>query len=195
MDNMKLEQNFAKNNDIISAFDKAITNHVWNKHALLKKYKDKLQYLKDTFVKEIDIENYMANENGYRDKKEINRTGQLKVFISLYNPDGGDLDKWSQIIHGIVENVISRPVYRVEDDIKSAITSQNKQENEGYVIVYVNNIDLIDNSKSNESQDSLGNELSFLRKNCIKKDNIVEFVYDSQHYVIKEKKLIPIEMI
>ncbi len=195
MSNLKLERRFLGHTNIISEFDKAIDSNIWDKNSLLKKHKKKLQLLKDKFVSEIDIDNYMKKEKNLSNKKPKNRTGQLKIFISLYNPEDDNLEKWFLVIQGVINSVITRPVYRVEDDIKSVINSGDESAHEGYIVVYVNNSDLINAQDTNVPHDDLGNELSVLRDNCIKKDNIIAFVHNAQSYALKEKKLIPAKML
>lgn len=186
MSDNKLENTFLRYTKILETFDKVIANDVWQKTSLLKVFAKDLQAMRDNFYVAIDYENYLSKLKTKQVTEKV-RVGQLKVFVSIYNSSGDDLDKWYLIIKGVANGVVTRPTYRTEEDVKSIINSKEARQNEGYLVVYINNSDIV---AKEEMRDSLGAELTQIKEGSIQLENIVEFVHQSGVFVPKDNKLI-----
>lgn len=192
MSNMNLEKQFLRHSTLLEALDNAIKDNIWQQTPLLQTYQKRLQTMRDHFYSSIDYENYMQNNGNHAEQKEQNRTGQLKVYVSMYNSEGENIDKWYLIIQGLINGSIQRPVYRVEEDLRSLIRAKEVPQNEAYLTVYINNSDILE---AEPILDQQGVELTQIKQNSIKQENIVELTHTSGSYVIKNNKLMSKELL
>ncbi len=186
-----LEKRHAKHITVIDALDNALKKDLWSKSPILTSYKKKLKALRDKFYEQLGIAGYLNKVTHHTKETAEDRAGQLKIYLSLYNVDGLNLEKWVAIINGVTNAIVTRPIYRAEDDVQALIRSKQDNDKEGYIIVYINNGDLLAPQEGSTSVDSFGNELILIKDSCIKFENIIEFVHLSEHYVLKFNKLIP----
>lgn len=121
--------------------------------------------------------------------KEITKAGHRKIFISVYQTEGNNLQKWFATMKSLAEYSISRPVYAEEAHVQALIRSKADPEREGYVVLFVKEDDIIQLPPSRVATDRLGNELLSLKVGAVKRENIIEFVHAQQHYEMDEMGL------
>ena len=187
-----VDERYEKHLLLLHEFDKILSSPTWDNSIFLGSYKNKLQGLRDYFQDVLNLHDGYLTQFTIKSAKvdDTKHIGQIKVYISIYNADGDDLDKWVRLIINLVNKVITRPVYRVEDDVSSLIRNKDKPKNEGYLVVYVNNSDLLTPPDNNAPLDKLGHELLLLKDNSIRLNNIIKFVHADHAYELKYNKLI-----
>lgn len=120
-------------------------------------------------------------------KKEVPE-GYRRVFVLLYQVEGGSLLNWFSVIKSLTEYSINRPVYEDENHLQEVIRSKvSGSESNGYVIVDVKEGDLFRNP---EQLDTFGHQLSTLKEKAVDMEHIVEFIHaNRKRYVVREKGL------
>jgi Dot/Icm secretion system protein IcmQ len=108
--------------------------------------------------------------------------GYTKVYVSLYQSDPYNLIKWQNTLKNIREYSINRPIYRQEEYVREMIRSKHESPNEGYVIIYIKNSDIIPPYAGKLVEDRWGHELLTLRDNSLSSENIIEFVHHGHRY-------------
>ena len=118
------------------------------------------------------------------------RTGQQEVFISLYNADGGNLQKWAKLLQGVSRQVVTRPIYAQEKEICALIRSKLNKKNEAYLAVYIDRDDVIEMAEDKAPKDRLGHHLLVTKDGAIKLENVTRFIHESGQYILKDGQLI-----
>ena len=122
--------------------------------------------------------------------QDIDRSHQELVYIPIYCANGSDLDSWPLIINSLVGRVVTRPVYKNENDVVAFITSRPLAANEGYVSIYVDTEDISVPLDVSMTKDAMGHELLSIKDRCIKSVNIYEFMHQQQRYHVEYNKLV-----
>lgn len=103
------------------------------------------------------------------------------VYVLLFQTQGDDLSRWSQLLRSLGQYVLGRPVYATEDAVKSVIRARMAGAKEAYVKVAVPTSTTEDSTLS-PRQDRYGNTLLSLPMGAIQSDHILEFVHGKDHY-------------
>lgn len=122
-------------------------------------------------------------------QKSALQPGQRLVYISVYQAGSGQLIQWEMLLRSLPRYVQGRPIYASEEDIQKALRARQNSVSEAYVVVMVNDADILDQTKKPRI-DRLGLPILDLKENAIKIENIIEFVYLNQHYAFRNGKLI-----
>lgn len=117
------------------------------------------------------------------------RPGYIKVFISLYQSEGANLQKWQSVLKNMVGQVVNRPVYREEAHVLELLRSKSDAMRQAYAVVYVPEVTLISSYQGKASVDQFGHELLTLKDNAVKLENIIEFVHLGKRYPFVGGKL------
>ena len=118
------------------------------------------------------------------------REGFVKVFISLYQAAGSDLDRWKYLLKTLHEQSITRPCYREEQHARTLLRGKSDIQREGYAILYVKESDIIQMSAA--QQDRLGQALLTLKEGAVREENIIGFVHANKTlYRYQNGELIP----
>lgn len=178
--------------EILSAFDKALTHDCWNKGLLFQTTAKNLRELREYVNKELavldetekEIDSHHVKVQGLLDK------GYVPVFISLHQAEGAKMDSWVAAIKTLVHHNITRPVYRDEQQMQAMIRHRMHPKREGYVVAYVKKGDILPPYAGKVTHDKLGYELLTLRDGCIAIEHIIEFIHDNKRYVFRDGKLV-----
>lgn len=106
----------------------------------------------------------------------------VPVYIHLFQSQGHDLDSWAQLLRSLGRYVLGRPIYKQEEDVKSAIRAKMSNEQEGYVIVAVPAPLLEASNNASPRRDRFGNPLVTLPAGVIDTQHILEFVHGKKRY-------------
>lgn len=188
----KEKENVIKlSNEIVKELEKLLSTGDWEKSLFLRtmakrigNIRDDAQELVEDLMEEED-ENSPANDkNSY-----AARGGYTKVYISLYQADGGNLQVWQNMLKSLAKYSINRPIYANEEHVKAMIRSKSDAIRHAYVIIAIKADSII---KSEFQQtDNLGHPLLTLKEHSIETDNIISFVHANKKvYVFHENKLI-----
>lgn len=117
------------------------------------------------------------------------RSGLVEAYILLYNADGNNIPKWESALQMINKFIVSRPIYRHENEVKAALRAATNKMNEGYAVVFIHEEDIIKPSSDQCPHDRYGNELLVLREGAVKRENITRFVHKTGNYKYEDDKL------
>jgi intracellular multiplication protein IcmQ len=120
----------------------------------------------------------------------VDYSGMKEVFIGLYSSDGTNLQSWTRILLNLPRQVISRPVYENEVDVKAMIRTKENINNEAYVAVYIKQSDIIKVEPDKAAVDRLGKHLILLLDNAINLKNIRYVIHRNVRYRYVQEQLI-----
>ncbi len=188
---MKDKLSDEQNEAVLKALNDAIENGPWDKSNFLRIIGKNLIEIRDDFVKQLGArsqqqlkaESHLANRIALR-------SGQQEVYISLYSYDGSNIHSWERIVTNLPKQMISRPIYANEDDVKAIIKTKENKQNEAYVAIYINQSDILSLSPDKSLVDKLGKVLLSLKDKSLNLDNISRFIHVSGAYRYSNGRLI-----
>lgn len=180
-----------QNKAILEALDEAIKNGPWETSNFLRSIGKSLNEIRDNFAKkanartreEVKTDTYLANRLALR-------SNQQEIYVSLYSADGTNLQSWERIIVNLPRQMISRPIYAEEEQIKALLKIKENKQNEAYVAIYINSTDIIPLHPDKAIIDKLGNALLTLKDKTLHLENISRFVHITGVYQFKRGRLI-----
>jgi intracellular multiplication protein IcmQ len=189
MKNNKLSEQQIK--AILDAFHEALDHGPWASSALLRVLGKKLQGLSDKFEDEVGLEqNALTQEESEHHTQKKPQDMQQEVFVGLYSSDGTSLRSWEHILVNLPRQMISRPVYTHEEDIKQAIRARDNPMNEGYVAIYINKANILTMPEDRTPKDRLGTSLLTLKDKSLLLDHIIRFVHMTGVYSYTRGRLV-----
>lgn len=188
--NNELDQ---KAKDVLHALNELIKAHPWDESNFLKVMGRELRKIRDDLTMQTNAPMQdEANVASRLARKIALHSGQQEIFIALYSLEGSNMQTWERIVVNLRKQMISRPIYSNEDDIKSWIKTKENKINEAYVSVYVSQTDLLAIAEDKAPVDKLGKKLLVLKDNTINLDNIHNFVHESGTYRYAHGRLIKV---
>jgi len=122
-------------------------------------------------------------------EREITDT-QTKLYVSLYQSEGHDLQKWAAQLSSIESYMMGRPIYQNEEDVQRIIRMKLGQVSEAYAVIAVNKQAIVKDNFGRGRKDRLGNEVVNVEMKTVAPDNIIEFVHTGKRYHFYKHKLI-----
>ena len=175
-----------QNDAILNALNDAIEKGPWEQSSFLKVIGKNLVEIRDDFLTQLGASTkaQLRAESNLANRLAL-RSGQQEVYISLYSADGNNLQTWERIVANLPRQMISRPIYAREDDIKSLLKTKENKKNEAYVAIFINQGDILPLAPDKASVDKLGTVLLALKDKTLNLDNISRFVHftGTYHYV------------
>lgn len=179
---------------LLKSVEQAVKEGPWEKSIFLratgkklKDFHDKLRNILKTQEKQT-----LSSIHSQLAKHASNAAtgGQTEVFVSLYNSDGQNMQRWQRLLLTISSQAVSRPVYANQHDVEELIRAKPNKINEGYASVSVPNDYILTNKNNNQPKDRLGNDLVVTKDGSIKTENINYFMHDFTRYTIKNNQLV-----
>jgi len=167
---------------ILKALDEAIATGPWTYNLLFSGVGKKLREMRDRFVQELNLEEYAQEAVPQIDPTAEDYT---EVYVSLYQAEGANISKWQNVVNSLVGYNVTRPVYKNEDDIQTAIKNKEFRQNDAYVAVKIRKDDILAPLTEKLPVDRYGNPLLVLREGAIKLENILRFSHQSGTYDYK----------
>ncbi len=188
---MKDELSEQQTEAILKALDDAIEHGPWDESNFLRVIGKNLREIRDAFANQLllpgqeksKIVSHLANRIALR-------SGQQEIFIALYSSDGANLQSWERILMNLPKQIISRPVYASEEDVKAFIKTKENKNNEAYVSMYISQVDILQMSVDKTPIDKLGKPLLTLKDKSLSLDNINHFVHISGAYQYTQGRLV-----
>ncbi len=187
---MKDKLSDEQNEVILKALNDAIENGPWDKSNFLRIIGKNLVEIRDDFVKQLGASSQQLTAESHLANRIALRSGQQEVYISLYSYDGTNMQSWERIVTNLPKQMISRPIYASEDDVKAIIKTKENKQNEAYVAIYINQSDILSLSPDKSSVDKLGKILLSLKDKSLNLDNISRFMHISGAYRYSNGRLI-----
>ena len=188
---MKDELSDQQNEDILKALNEAIEKGPWDKSNFLKVIGKNLVEIRDGFLSQLGSRSRMQlkAESNLANRVAL-RSGQREVYVSLYSADGSNMQSWERIVANLPRQMISRPIYADEEDIKAALKAKENKPNEAYVAIYIHQTDILPLSPDKASVDKLGKALLSLKDKTLNLDNISRFVHITGVYRYEQGRLV-----
>jgi intracellular multiplication protein IcmQ len=177
---------------ILKALEDAIDNGPWEESNFLRVIGKNLREIRDKFVGHMSLDPDKTKGASHLANRIALRSGQQEIFVALYSSDGNNIHSWERIIINLPKQMISRPIYAEEKDIKEIIKTKENKINEAYVSIYVSQTDLLPLSVDKTPLDKLGKPLLSLKDKSLKLDNINHFVHQSGVYKYFQGRLIKV---
>lgn len=167
----------------LKALDAAIETGPWEESNFLRVIKKKLITIRDNFATKTGYQTETEQKNTAEFLKQIAlRQGQQEIFIGIYSSDGNNMQAWERLLMNLPRQIISRPIYANEQDIKNLIKSKENKINEAYVVAYVSKTDILNVKTDKIPLDRFGKPLLSLKDKCLYLENISRFVHLSTPY-------------
>ena len=159
---------------------------------------NQIQALLDTY--NTSSENHSSNNNLVkncpRSIKRVLSNDEQRVYVYLYNAQGGDIASWRKLLlpSSLMEHSINRPIYVDEEPLKKMLESKSNRTQHAYISAVINKDSVIRQYNLDESTliDGSGHKLLRLKEGALKLENIDYFWQDGKQYLIsKDGALIP----
>jgi intracellular multiplication protein IcmQ len=177
----------------MDALAKAIEEGPWEESNFLRVIGKNLREIRDKFASQVNfpdqdgvkVSSHLANRIALR-------SGQREIFIALYSSTGTNIQTWTHLLANLPKQIISRPIYANEQDVKEVIRAKENQANEAYVVVYIDKNDILATAQDKTPKDKFGKPLLTLKDRTIKLENISRFVHMTGTYKYTGGRLIKI---
>jgi len=185
----ELDDEAKANIEILKALDDVIQKGPWEHNLFFRGIGKKLRDIRDRFENELSL-GELIDQLENKSPAAATTEQFLTVYISLYQADGSNIQKWASVISSLEGHSISRPVYRNEEDAQTAIRSKEFKLNDGYIAVRIRQEHILQIPGGKISQDKLGHELLVLREDAVHIKNILYFVHQTGRYTLHNGTLI-----
>jgi intracellular multiplication protein IcmQ len=175
---------------ILKALDEAIEQGPWENSNFLRVIGKNLREVRDKFVGQMNSDTQRSKRSAHVANRIALRSGQQEVFVGLYSSDGNNIHSWERIIINLPKQMISRPIYSEEKNVKEFIKSKENKINEAYVSIYVSLNDILPLTPEKTPVDRLGKPLLSLKDKSLILENINYFVHQSGIYKYSQGRLI-----
>lgn len=179
------EKSIEVNRKLIAVLERLLKQGQWEASLFLKATSKQINELRQR-AEQLLVET--IGNAAALNKDDADKQGYKKVYISVYQAEGNNLQKWQQTLKALTEHSISRPIYDDEKQVQAILRNKIDPVREGYVSVYVKEGDIITAGKA--STDRIGNELLTLKVGAVKPENIIEFVHYQKSYYFKDEELV-----
>jgi intracellular multiplication protein IcmQ len=176
---------------ILKALDDAIQQGPWGASSFLRVIGKSLLEIREGIAKRVDASaQQQSNRLSSLANQMALRSAQRKVYILLYSFEGSNIKTWERIVANLPRQMISRPVYSQEDDAIAVIKTKENKNNEAYIVIYINENDILPMPTDKLPHDKLGKQLLTLKDKSLKLDNIDCFVHQSGVYHYTQGRLV-----
>ena len=176
------EQEIEVAKEVKKILDNGIQEGPWQANLFLKGIKKKLEELRDQFEVGIGLEQLKQGGGHGNDSLAQGLNHTTEIYISLYQSQGSNIQKWQEVIASLVRYSMGRPIYKDEDDVRAATHLTDRNPNNAYVVLKVNNDAILADSLEQPRVDREGRKLIMLKEGAITLHNIVRLVHASGHY-------------
>ena len=168
---------------VLKTLDQAIHDDIWRKSNFLQVIGRKLSEIRSDFIREVDesLEQQSKLATTLSNRLAL-KTNQVEVFVSLYTFEGTKLSAWERILINLPRQMISRPIYSSEDDVKANIRSKENKINEAFVSIHVNPSDILPMAADKIPRDKSGKTLMVLKDNSLSLNNVNYFWHEGRRY-------------
>ncbi len=183
------EKYIAINHRLIKILDELLASGDWRASLFLRNTSKRFEELRKQAQ---DLSQRMSGTAALNssDVVAIEKTGYCQVFVSLYQAEGSNLQKWHHLLKTLTEYSISRPVYRDESYIQKMMRAKENIQREAYVSVWIKPGDIIELPGARVAMDRLGQEMLTLKAGAIKPENIIAFAHCQKLYDVCEQGLV-----
>ncbi len=177
---------------VLLALDNAIAQGPWEESNFLRVIGKNLREIRDEFVSGMESSGKVSTDAAANlvHQNILLRRGQKKVCVALYSSNGKNMQSWEWIVTNLPRQMISRPIYLEEEDVKAIIKTKENKINEAYVIIYIDENDILHVNDDKIPMDKLGKPRLLLKDGALKLSNMESFVHQSGTYHYSQGRLI-----
>ena len=173
----------AQATETLRALERLMAAGTWQESNFLKVIGRKLNDIHSSLVKELNnLDSVQTKTAAHLANRIAARLGKQEVFVSLYSLNGNNISVWERLLANLPKNMVSRPVYSVEEQVKAMIASKEKKENEAYISFYIDKQDILNIGMEKHITDKLGHQLITLKDNAINVERMHIFHHLSASY-------------
>jgi hypothetical protein len=133
-----------------------------------------------------------ADINSLEYKPKPLQPNQQRVYVVLYQADGGDMSKWVAQLLSMPKLLATRPVYLDEDDARQACKSGGDTMTKGYISLIVNADSIMQDELALRRKDAMDKQLVLLKDNAIENGGDIEcLVLGRERYRWLSNQLLP----
>lgn len=190
---MKDELSESQASAILKALNDAIEQGPWDESNFLRAIGKNLKEIRDNFSNQVNAAeiNHSKMITQLAQKTAL-RSGLKEIFIALYSSEGTKLQSWERILINLPKQMISRPIYADEADVKAILRTKVNKNNEAYVSMYVNHNDILQLPPDKTPVDKLGKPLLTVKDKSLILDNVHQFVCTTGTYQLVHGRLVKI---
>ncbi|MCW5589612.1 MAG: Dot/Icm secretion system protein IcmQ [Legionellales bacterium] len=180
--------------NLLKVVEKCFRSADWSISLFFQGIGNRIRAMRDEIRQTLNEATEFLNPNLDNASSQL-RAGMKIVYVSLYQADGNNFNKWQALLTNITRLSIGRPVYESERDIQAVIRAKAEPRRDAYVALYVREEDIIPPLGGIHPRDRSGNQLLTIREGAIKPENIHEFIHNNgvtvTHYKFEKNKLCP----
>jgi Dot/Icm secretion system protein IcmQ len=188
--NLQKENLLKLSQQLVNDLDKLLETGNWEESLFLRAMsksinaiREEAQELKEKLASDEATTITAQNPTPFQLKEDY-----IKVYISLYQADGGNLSLWQNMLKSLAKYCVSRPIYTNEAHAQALIQSKSDSIRHAYAVVAVKKNELMPSEI--QKTDSLGHKLFALKEQAIDIKNIVNFVHANKNiYTFHDNKL------
>lgn len=185
---LQTEQEIRVALEIKKILDEGIATGPWQANLFLTGIKKKLEELRDDFVTRVGLDQHHAQIAN--DLLAANSADNTEVYIALYQSQGSNMSKWSEVVVSLVNYTMGRPIYANEADVQAAIRLSDRNLNQAYAVVKVPSDAILSDITDLVRTDREGRKLISLREAAIQLKNIVRLVHATGQYKLVRNFLV-----
>lgn len=187
---MTQEELYELKKRVLASFDKALIEGDWKSRTLFRAIGKQLHEFREQIENEIlpESRETMGPSNLQQECNNLKT-----IYVSLYQTEYRDLQRWMHCIKALTEYCITRPIYLEEAAIQQALRAKTDNLREAYVIAKVKPEHVIEEMNGQKMQDKWGNYLVRLKEHSLKLEHIKFFIHDNKHYSVIEGNLVLVE--
>ncbi|HEV2614133.1 MAG TPA: Dot/Icm secretion system protein IcmQ [Gammaproteobacteria bacterium] len=175
---------------MLRALDEAIAKGHWEGGLFFQAAGKKLRDLSEKLKKELNLEDDKQPTAAEMIDYVKQRSGLVETFIAVYCAEGANIKRWESVLTSLPKQVVGRPIYKREKDIKDIIATKENPINDGYIVAYIAEMDILKPTfREKASVDRFGHELIRLKDNTLKLENITKLIHLTGEYAYKNGAL------
>lgn len=176
---------------VLKALNNAIEEGPWDASNFLRIMGKNLRQMRDDFLSGMKPSDHAVKDAAtHLARQTLLRQHQKKVYVALYSSNGKSMQAWEWIVNNLPRQMISRPIYVNEEDVKAIIKTKENQANEAYVVIYIDENDILQVNDDKVSLDKLGKPRLLLKDGAFKLNNLESFVHHTGIYHYSQGRLI-----
>src|SRR3990167_9768701 len=175
-------------NAVITAFDHVMSGGDWESSLFLRNTIKPLIAIKTEAELELSKLKIKASEQSA--SIQTLSEDETTVYISLFQSDGYNINKWAMQLRSLDRYIVGRPVYQNEADIEKRIRLRAAAANEAYVAVIVKKMDVQFDPFAAPLKDQFDHSLLLLKETALKHGRIIAFVHQGIRYHFVDGQLV-----
>ncbi len=178
--------------ELVTILDELLDSNDWDTSLLLRTTKKHLVALREEAKQIADKLNDNVDAKLDQQVKTALKPDYIKIYISIYQAEGANLQAWQKMLKALANYSITRPVYENEERVREVIRAKPDMQRHAYAVVAIPQNSIIHLEKP--SLDQFSHELLALKEGAVQLQNIIEFVHaNAKRYVFRNDTLVLIK--